>query len=326
MQIKYKFFPRPSNGDAETILKIDKQFGATGYVYKGRVNTVSNKTFASSYVYINIDNSKAPYQYRALIKPSTSAELLKQVNEQGVKGFRLKADLRNNTAQFYEYVRDASRPSAKYTYRHGPCVSNTDELFAQINKNAAQGYRVLDTLPQDNRCFLYIKDTSKHFKFVYEKVSDFNSTEDLLAKSDQLGAQGYRYVGGVVVGLLSDGQIKYSSMPLFYRDTTEKDCTFSYSSALVPDSPDNALAVLQEQEAKGFVYAFTFFDLSVPDFKGFFLIFVKFQNCHYKGLNIDTQYWFLLFPSLFFSFKLTINITMRLVLSFFASFSLLNQQ
>ena len=85
--------PRPSNGDAETILKIDKKFGAMGYVYKGRINTVTNETSASSYVYINIDNSKAPYQFRALLAPSTSADLLKQVNEQGAKGFRLKAGL-----------------------------------------------------------------------------------------------------------------------------------------------------------------------------------------------------------------------------------------
>ena len=290
IQLKYKFFQQPSYSDAETILNIDKQLGAMGYVYKGRVLTVYNQTFAIFYLYINIDNSKAPYHFRALISPSTSAGLLKQVNEQGAKGFRMKKVLYNDTAQFYEYVRDTSRPSAKYTYRHEPCVNNIDELFAQMNKNAAQGYRVLDTFSRNTRrCFLYIKDTSKHFKFVYAKVSGFNSTEDLLAKSNQLGARGYRYVGDVVPVLLSDDQGQYSTLPLFYRETTEKGCTFSYSSVLEPESAENTLAVLEEQEAKGFLYVSTFFNFNLLDFKGFFLIFVKFQNCHYKGLNIDTQ-------------------------------------
>ena len=285
MQIKYKLFPRPSNGDAETILKIDKKFGAMGYVYKGQINTGSNETSASSYVYINIDNSKGSYQYRALIKPSTSAGLLKQVNEQGAKGFRLEASLSNNTAQFYEYVRDTFRPSAKYTYRHELCVNNTDELFAQINKNAAQGYRAVGTFGEDNLCFLYIKDTSKHFKFAYEMVSERDNIAFLLAKAFQLGVIGYRYVGNVVAGLGSNGPIKYSTLPLFYSDTTQKDCTFTYLPEDMPNSTDNALAVLQEQEANGYFYSSTY-DTS----KGSFLIFVKFQNCHYKGLNIDAPY------------------------------------
>ena len=290
MQIKYKLFPRPLNGDADAILKIDKKFGAMGYVYKGQITTVSNETSASSYVYINIDNSTAPFQYQALIRPSTSAGFLKQLNEQGAKGFRFEAGLRNNTVQFYEYVRDMSRPSAKYTYRHEPCVTNTDELFAQINKNAAQGYRVLDTFPQDKLCFLYIKDTSKHFKFAYKMVSDFNSNKDLFAKAYKLGARGYRYAGNVPVLFLSNGTASYSLVPLFYRDTTETGCTFSYISVEVPDSPANALAILQELAANGFLYAFTFYDFTVDTSGVPLLIFVRFRNCHYKGLNIDAPY------------------------------------
>ena len=290
IQVKYKLFPRPLDGDAQKIINIDKAFGNISYVYKDRISTTSNGTVTIFYVFINIDNSKSLYHYRFFTASTTSAELLKQVNGQGAKGFRYKVNVRNKSTDYFLYVQDASRPLAKYIYRHEPCVSNQDELFAQINRNAARGYRVLDSFLLDHFCVLYIKDRSQRSKFIYKMVSDFNSTEDLLAKANQLGDRGYRYVGYGYIDLVSNDTNSSLTVPLYYRDTTQKRCTLSYSSAAVPDSPANALALLQEQEEKGFIYDTTF-----SASNGSFLIFVKFHNCHYKSMNIDAFYWFLSF-------------------------------
>ena len=273
------------DGDPQKIFNIDKTFGAIGYVYKGTFRTSSNGTVTATYAYINIDNSKLPYYFRLFLEPSTSAELLTQVNKQGAKGFRYASGVLNGTVQLLEYVKDRSRPLANYTYRHEPCVSNQDELFAQINKNAARGYRAADSYRIDDSCVLYIKDRSQRSKYMYKRVSDFNNTEDLIKTLDKLGAEGYRYAGYGSITFVSNGTSSSPTVPLYYRDKTQKDCTFSYSSASMPDSPATILALLREQEKKGFIYS-SLFSTS----NGSFLIFVKFHKCDYKSMNIDASY------------------------------------
>ena len=131
--------------DGEQSWEIAKDLSASGYVYKQLLYTTSNGTFTDFLAFIRTRKSRLPYRYRLFVEPSTSDALLKQVSAQGARGFRFKTYLGNATAFFLVYVRDSSRPLAKYIYRHAPCVSNRDELFVQISKNAAEGYRVLDS-------------------------------------------------------------------------------------------------------------------------------------------------------------------------------------
>ena len=228
---------------------------------------------------------KLPYQYRLVADTTDLPLYLAQLNAQGAAGNRFKAYFYNGTQPFNVYVRDASRPSATYIYRYGRCVSNMTELFAQMNRYAAQGYRLIQTLSGPRFCLVYIKDTSKKSKFVYEMVAGFTATEDLLAKSNELGARGYRTPGYTYVRLPLDGNLVYNEVPLYYRNKTQKDCTFSYTSAPLPNSPDELLALLKKQEAKGFIFTMPF-DAST----GQVLIFTKIRNCQYKSMNIDGFY------------------------------------
>ena len=161
-------------------------------------------------------------------------------------------------------------------------MSSLAELFAQMNGYGAQGYRQFGSTFGTDFCLTYIKDTSKKSQFAYEMVPVFNETNELLAKANELGARGYRYVGVLGVDLTPNGTFSYQNVPIYYRDKTQKDCTFSYISAPLPTSPDELLALLQNQEEKGFIFARLF--LKFPDEV---LIFVKIRNCQYKSLNID---------------------------------------
>ena len=285
IQVKYKLIPLPSDNRWQTILEIAKDLSASGYVYKQLLYTTSNGTFTDFLAFIRTRKSRLPYRYRLFVEPSTSDALLKQVSAQGARGFRFKTYLGNATAFFLVYVRDSSRPLAKYIYRHAPCVSNRDELFVQISKNAAEGYRVLDSFLLSNSCVLYIKDTSKRSRFIYKSVPNFSTIEDLLATTNELGAEGYRHAGDLFIDFVSNATASYSRVLLFYRDTKQKHCTFSYSSAPVPSSGVELIDVLQEKEKKSFIYLKTFNSAT-----GRFLIFVKFHNCRYKRMNIDASY------------------------------------
>ena len=239
----------------------------------------------SSGIFLNIDHSKSPYEYSLEVFPPKAASLLKQGNAQGAKGYRPKAALFNGTTPLIAYVRDLSRPSAKYTFRYGLCVSNLAELFAQMNTYGAQGYRQFQPIFLGGFCLVYIKDTSEKSQFVYKIVPEFNKTAGYLAKLNELGAKGYRNSAVTTVALVSKGTVSEQRVPIYYRDKTQKDCTFSYTSAPLPNSPDKLLALLQEQEAKGFIVARSFHATT-----GKVLIFVKIRNCQYKSINIDALY------------------------------------
>ena len=247
--------------------------------------TVKDGRNTSSGIFLNIDHSKSPYEYSLDVLSLEATSLLKQLNAHGSKGYRQKSILFNGTTFLFVYVRDLSRSSAKYTYRYGRCVSNLGELFAQINKYGAQGYRQFGSFFSEGFCLVYIKDTSEKSQFVYEMVPELNKTADYLAKLNELGAKGYRNPAFATVALVSKGAVSEQRVPLYYRDKTQKNCTFFYTSAPLPNSPDKLLALLQEQEAKGFIFANYFHSTT-----GEVLIFVKIRNCDYKSINIDGFY------------------------------------
>ena len=239
----------------------------------------------SSGIFLNIDHSKSPYEYSLDVLSLEVTSLLKQLNAHGSKGYRQKSILFNGTTFLFVYVRDLSRSSAKYTYRYGDCVSNLGELFAQINKYGTQGYRPFESILLEGFCLVYIKDTSVKSQFVYEMVPELNKTADYLAKLNALGARGYRNPAVATVALVSKGTVSEQRVPIYYRDKTQKDCTFSYTSAPVPNSPAKLLALLKKEEAKGFV-----FTGSLDSTTGEVLIFVKIRNCQYQSINIDGFY------------------------------------
>ena len=282
----YKLARDFSAGQWPTAFNTYQAFGADGYIYVRRILTTANDgSNSSSGIFLKIDDSNSPYQYKLVADVQDTAPYLIQLNKQGAAGYRSKAYLFNGTQPFNVYVRDASRPSAKYFHRYGRCVSNPDELFVQINRYGAQGYRLLGSLTSVDFCTVYIKDTSKKPKFVYKMVPQLTVIDDFLTKTNELGAQGYRYPGFINTTLVSNGTISYQRIPLYYRDKTQKDCTFSYTSAPLPTSPDELLALLQKQKAKGFIIGGPFGASMGKD-----LIFVKIRNCQYKSLNIDGFY------------------------------------
>ena len=282
----YRLAPNFSADQLPSAFDTFETFGAKGYVYKLSITTTANNgSNSSSGVLLKIDDSKSAYQYSFDADPPTAALFLRQLNEQGAAGYRSKVFLSNGTQPFNVYVRDASRPAAKYIHRLGRCVSNMAELFAQMNRYGAQGYRLLGTFFLDGFCTGYIKDTSKKSKFVYEMVPDFNKTDDYLSKLNELGARGYRDPAVTITNFVTNGTVSEQRIPLYYRDKIQKHCTFSYTSAPLPTSPDKLLALLQKQEAKGFIFSRPFHATT-----GKFLIFVKFRNCQYKSMNIDGFY------------------------------------
>ena len=261
-------------------------FGADGYIFIYNFMTTANDgSNTSSGIFLNIDHSKSSYQYKLDAGPPSPALFLRQLNARGDAGYRLKAYLDNGTEPFNVYVRDTSRPTVKYIYLWARCVSNLAELFVQMNRYGAQGYRQFRSFAIDGLCMLYIKDTSKKSKFVYEIVPDFHDTDNFLSKSNELGARGYRNPGITLANFVTNGTILSQRVPLYYRDKTQKDCTFSYTSAPLPTSPEELLALLQKQEAEGSIFA-----RLVRTSTGIVPIFVKIRNCQYKSMNIDGAY------------------------------------
>ena len=83
-------------------------------------------------------------------------------------------------------------------------------------------------------------------------VLDFDVIADFLAKANELGARGYRHTTAVLASFISNCTGSREIISLYYRDKTQKDCAFSYTSAPLPTIPDELLALLQEQKMKEF--------------------------------------------------------------------------
>ena len=104
-------------------------------------------------------------------------------------------------------------------------------------------------------CFLYIKDTSKHFKFVYKMVSDFNTTEDSTRKSKSTRCARLslcRKRSPLVWCRMTRLNIHrcLSFIATQQRKTVRSPIHLQLCLILRP----KVLAVLQEQEANGFLY------------------------------------------------------------------------
>ena len=285
IHVEYRLARNFSEYQWLTTFNTFEAFGADGYIFLYTfMTTAKDGSNTSSGIFLNIDHSKSSYQYKLDAGPPSTNLFLKQLNARGDAGYRLKVFLDNGTQSFTVYVRDTSRPTAKYIYRWAHCVSNLAELFVQMNRYGAQGYRQFGSFAIDGLCMLYIKDTSKKSKFVYEMVPDFNNTDDFLAKSNELGAQRLSYSSvSLQAYFVSNGTIcNPANTPLLSRYNTEGlhfllyICTSAYCR-LTSSSPCCKNKKQKVPSSPGVVRAST----------GLVLTFVKIRNCQYKSINVD---------------------------------------
>ena len=116
-------------------------------------------------------------------------------------------------------------------------------------------------------------------------VPNSDTLKDYLAGVNRLGARGYRNAVDTLADLVSNGTDFYSALLLYYRNKTQKGCTFSYSSAPLPDSINKVHDLFQEQAGKGFTFLKTF---RQPPTK--FAIFMNMTNCRYGHMDIEDTY------------------------------------
>ena len=127
-------------------------------------------------------------------------------------------------------------------------------------------------------CAVYIKDTS-------ESPSLSTKWYPISIKLPITSQNQMNLVSEVIAILVSNGTVSTEQKLLYYRDKTQQDCTFSYTSATLSTPPDELLALLKKEEAKDFVLVGTSGEIT-----GLVVIFVKTRNYQYNSMNIDDSY------------------------------------
>ena len=277
-----------TTGSYRSVLSRWKAIGRKAYAYMTVLVTPSGNSIEFYYVYINIDRSVSPYNYRSYPLPKSSTAYLKQLTEKGGMGYRPKDVLVNHKREnFQVYIRDTGRPSAKYIYRHMPCVKNLTEFYNQLNQQAAQGYLHIGSRELNGRCSVYMKDTSQKSKFIYGQVPRVNSTAQLASTANTWGAKGYRYASYQYITIKSGNSSDEKAVFLYYRDTTQKSCTFSYRFLPTPSTLTDSLTQLSDQAALGSVLAGTVYFYG----EARVTIYMTMRNCQYEAMNIDSIYY-----------------------------------
>ena len=172
--------------------------GALGYRFVSSYSvggSISN-------LYVKEAGKSAILNYTLEKEATTSTGLLAQANGKGSGGYMMRSTQALNDGTFTLFEYDSSRTSARYEYKLETAQDTLAKELAQYKAQGQAGYRFLQPMVTgDGQFNLYGRDTSQSARFDWESLIDSATTlAELLKQSNDQGAKGYRYVGGMSYG------------------------------------------------------------------------------------------------------------------------------
>lgn len=232
--------------------------GAQGYAFLSTLGA-SQGTFGDFYV-SDTAHAGARLEYATQPIAASADAALAQMNAQGAQGFLYKAPMAFSSGSDLRslYVRDASR-SNTYSYERQPITGAVSRAAfdAQLNAQGARGYRFFGPLMAGSDSFsLYGKDASATtYAYTVRDAGAANGAA-LLQQLNELGAQGFVYVGALLV--------EGSTVALFEKSSAQNGPVEYRVEESSQGSADQLVARLNERAAQGF---FFFSDVGLSDGK-----------------------------------------------------------
>lgn len=237
--------------------------GAQGYAFLSPMGPNASTVFGDFYV-TDTAHAASKFDYVALPDAASADAALAQMNAQGAKGYAYKSGMAFGSITDLRslYVKDTSR-SMSYSYERLPTSAATTRTAyeSQLNAEGAKGFRSVGPLFVGGDMFnLYGKDSSSatYTYTLRTATGQFGVANGaaLQQQVNELGAQGYLYLGANVLG---------SETVMIYEKSSTQNGAVEYSvDQSTETSLNQLLAQLNERAAKGY---FFFSDIVANDNK-----------------------------------------------------------
>lgn len=197
-----------------------------GFQYRGEY------AFSDGYFSIySRDLSKfASYFYASFPSETSKLSFLALVNEQGKKGFKYWSDYYLGPSMSSIFFQN-KLSEERYSYKALTPAMSSAEFLAQANNEGAAGSRYLGNyMFADGTISLYVKNDARSGTFSYLVTQYFDSSSEFLSKANELGAQGFRFIG--------PRAFKDGGFSIFVRDNAKND-QFSYKIQTITTSQND---------------------------------------------------------------------------------------
>jgi hypothetical protein len=187
--------------DAGAFLSQANEAGSRGLRWVGAMS-VGGTAPTTVMMYRKDSDVDATYTYRTEASATDKDAFLSQVNAQGAAGYF-------NTAPGYFFggvntavFEKSSAGGATYAYELGDTTTDTNGALAQFEEKGARGfrYRFPYLLGGGFSGSVFVKDLSQSSTFNYQALSDEATLDADIAQSNAVGANGYGFVGPLIVG------------------------------------------------------------------------------------------------------------------------------
>jgi hypothetical protein len=195
----YVYETKTPVASAADFLSQANEAGSRGFRWVGALSTGGASTVM---VYRkDSDAAGATYTYHTEAAASDKDSFLAQVNAQGAAGYF-------NTAAAYGFGGDivavfekSSAGNSTYAYEVGADAADTIGALAQFDEKGARGFRYrYPYLLGGFSGSVFVKDLSQSSTFTYQALTEGATLDADIAQSNAVGADGYGFVGPLIVG------------------------------------------------------------------------------------------------------------------------------
>ncbi|NOT85920.1 MAG: hypothetical protein HOP02_14320 [Methylococcaceae bacterium] len=159
----------PLTDSSVDLLKQANDEGTNGYLYIGDYSFGAD----TAALYIKDNSKKAKFSYQALPLANSSADFIKQANDEGTDGYGYYVDLGFKTPSRSSaaiYVKDGSTKST-FEYKALTPANSSADFIKQANDEGTDGYGYYVDLgfktPSQSSAAIYVKNSSAKAKFNY---------------------------------------------------------------------------------------------------------------------------------------------------------------
>ncbi len=170
--------------------------GNLGYGYQGDVFFTDNGLQASAR-HVKPTPGSGNMSYAAVAAPTTQAEYLTLLNQQGASGLRYLGPVTYPPTTSALFEKSSQRPGP-FTYRMVASATTAAAFETQANIQGAEGYGYKGPLTVDGTSYdLYAKDGSKYAVFSYKTavLNPADSMATVVAAINVEGGKGYYWFG-----------------------------------------------------------------------------------------------------------------------------------
>ncbi len=232
----------------DTSLAAMNALGARGYAF---VSVLAQADGSGDFYLSDSAHQGVRLEYALAPQAASSEAELARCNQQGASGWAFKGPVGYGGAVYTLFVRETGGKQ-RFVYEKMPLPTALSQagFQAQLNAQGARGFRLVGPMSVGGEIFnLYVKDASTTtYSYSLQDITDMHLPQVLLKRLETMGAQGYLYLGGMVLAGSTGAQV--------YEKSSAQSGRVDYHLQELPDQTSLAqfLDGLNERAAQGYFF------------------------------------------------------------------------